>query len=152
MSENTKVWEALSTPPKAALKEIKGGRMKGMTDINPTWRMLAMTKQFGICGIGWKYEITNMRERACKDELMCFVEVNLYVKVNGEWSDAIPGTGGSSLAKNERNGLYVTDEGYKMALTDALSVAMKAIGVASDIYMTFEASKYIKWSENQGDS
>ena len=54
--------------------------------------------------------------------------------MDGEWSDAIPGTGGSSLVAMERSGAYVSDEAYKMALTDALSVAMKSLGVAADVY------------------
>ena len=41
----------------------------------------------------------------------------------------------------ESKGAYVSDECYKMALTDALSVAMKALGVAADVY--FEAGKDI---------
>ena len=61
--------------------------------------------------------------------------------MNGEWSDAIQGTGGSSEVSMESKGAYVSDECYKMALTDALSVAMKALGVAADVY--FEAGKDI---------
>ena len=35
------------------------------------------------------------------------------------------------------------DEGYKMAITDALGTAMKVIGVAADIYRgNFDGSKY----------
>ena len=41
----------------------------------------------------------------------------------------------------ESKGAYVSDECYKMALTDALSVAMKALGVAADVY--FEKGKYL---------
>ena len=30
-----------------------------MTDINPVWRMKTLTEQYGPCGIGWYYEITD---------------------------------------------------------------------------------------------
>ena len=53
----------------------------------------------------------------------------------------LQGTGGSSEVSMESKGAYVSDECYKMALTDALSVAMKALGVAADVY--FEAGKDI---------
>ena len=57
MSETKTAWEILARPPKSALKQIKGGRLSGMTDINPQWRYKAMTDVFGQCGNGWKYEI-----------------------------------------------------------------------------------------------
>jgi len=41
----------------------------------------------------------------------------------------------------ERNGIYVSDEAEKMAYTDAISVASKMIGLASDVYMGY-GSKY----------
>ena len=56
--ENLELYNALRTPPKEALKEIKAGRMKGKTDINPMWRIKVLTERFGPCGIGWKYKIT----------------------------------------------------------------------------------------------
>ena len=40
-------------------------------------------------------------------EKIAIVDIDLYVKVNGEWSEAIEGTGGSSFIANERNGLYL---------------------------------------------
>ena len=43
MSENLATWEALCRPPESALKKIGGGRLKGMTDINPQWRLQMMT-------------------------------------------------------------------------------------------------------------
>ena len=37
----------------------------------------------------------------------------------------------------------MSDECYKMALTDAISVAAKALGVAADVYYKNDRSKYI---------
>ena len=34
----------------------------------------------------------------------------------------------------EKSGMYTSDECYKMALTDAMSVACKALGVAADVF------------------
>ena len=53
------------------------------------------------------------------------------------------GTGGSKFSTMESRGQYVSDEAEKMAMTDALSVAMKAIGVAGDIYLGYSDSKYV---------
>ena len=46
-----------ANPPQDALKPITAGRLKGKSDINPQWRIQALTEQYGICGVGWAYEI-----------------------------------------------------------------------------------------------
>lgn len=140
---NLKLYDAVRSVPENAKKQITGGRLSGMTDINPMWRIKTLTEQFGICGIGWKYVITDKRlEKGANDEIAAFVDVDLYIKVDGEWSDPIPGTGGSTFVAKERNGMYTSDECFKMALTDALSVACKALGFAADVYFEKDRTKY----------
>lgn len=142
--ENLEIYNAARTVPKEAQKPIGGGRLKGMTDINPMWRIKLLTELFGVCGFGWKYEIVNkwVETAMAKDEITANIEINLYIKVDGEWSAPIPAVGGSMLVASERNGLYVNDECYKMALTDAISVACKALGVGADIYWQKDNTKY----------
>ena len=141
---NLDIYEKLRAVPNEAKKPISGGRLKGMTDINPMWRIKSLTEQFGPCGIGWYYEIKDRWLETCmaKDEITANVNINLYVKVDGEWSKPIPGIGGSMLVASERNGLYVNDECYKMALTDALSVACKSLGMGADVYWQSDNTKY----------
>lgn len=140
---NLKLYDAVRSVPENAKKRITGGRLSGMTDINPMWRIKTLTEQFGICGIGWKYVITDKRlEQGANGEIAAFVDVDLYIKVDGEWSDPIPGTGGSAFVAKERNGMYTSDECFKMALTDALSVACKALGFAADVYFEKDRTKY----------
>ena len=146
---NLSIYNKVRSVPQTALKTIGAGRLKGMSDVNPVWRILAMTDTFGVCGIGWKYEITKQWTETFGNEVKGFCNINLYVKVDGEWSDAIPGTGGSSFVTMERNGAYVSDEVYKMALTDALSVAMKSLGVAADIYFAKGADLGTKYAINE---
>ena len=141
---NLDIYNAVREVPKEAQKAIGGGRLKGMTDINPMWRIKKLTEVFGVCGFGWKYEIVNkwVETSMAKDEITANVEINLYIKMNDEWSEPIPAVGGSMLVANERNGLYVNDECYKMALTDAISVACKSIGMGADIYWQKDNTKY----------
>jgi hypothetical protein len=47
----------------------------------------------------------------------------------------------------EKSGLYTSDEAYKMALTDAISVSCKALGIAADIYWSKDNTKYTKTEE-----
>lgn len=142
--ENLDLYNKIRVVPKDAQKTINGGRLNGKTDINPMWRLKMLTEQFGICGFGWKYVITSQWiEKGANNEISAFVNIDLFVKMNGEWSDAIVGTGGSSFVANEKNGLYTSDECYKMALTDAISVACKALGMGADVYWSADNTKYI---------
>lgn len=133
--DNMTIYNQGRVVPPEAQKTIGAGRLKGMTDINPLWRLAKLTELFGPCGIGWKYIITR-REMVsgANNEISCFVDVDLYYRWEDAWSEAVPGTGGSSYVASERNGLYTSDECYKMALTDALSVACKALGIGADVY------------------
>lgn len=140
MEKNLEVYKKYSNPPSWAKKEIIGGRIKGMTDINPQWRIECLTEQFGMIGIGWYYITTRKWiEEGGKSEKSAFVDIDLFVKVDGEWSKPIQGTGGSSFIAQEKNGAYTSDECFKMATTDALSVACKMLGIGSAIY---SGSKY----------
>ena len=137
--DNLDLFNKLKVVPQEAIKPIQSGRLKGKSDINPMWRIRTMTEHFGVCGVGWKYVITKQWTETYGTETKAYCNIDLFVKIDGQWSDAIQGTGGSSEVTMERNGSYVSDECYKMALTDALSVAMKALGVGADIY--FEKGK-----------
>lgn len=140
---NLDIYNALAIVPPEAKREIQAGRLRGKTDINPMWRIKALTEQFGPCGIGWRYDITRQwTEDGANGEIAAFCNINLYVKNGAEWSEAIPGTGGSALIAKEKSGLYTSDECYKMALTDALSVACKALGVAASVYWDKDPTKY----------
>ena len=142
---NLTLWEKVRQVPETAKREIQAGRLKGKTDINPMWRIKLLTEIYGPCGIGWRYEIVNKWiEQGGNGEIAAFVDINLYTKDGDSWSHAIPGTGGSMLVANERNGLYTNDECYKMALTDAISVACKALGVGADVYWDKDSTKYDK--------
>lgn len=148
---NLELYDKFRKVPETAKKNISGGRLKGMTDINPMWRIKTLTEEFGICGFGWYYEITDkwIETSMAKDEITANVKINLYVKRDNEWSKPIVGIGGSMLVANERNGLYVNDECYKMALTDAISVACKSLGIGADVYWNKDNTKYNDGKKDQ---
>lgn len=170
MAENTnlKFWEQLRTPPNdpTVLKKITGGRLSGKTDINPQWRLEKMTEVFGPVGVGWTYRIVRTwteqgrlgpgipaQEIPAEHEVVACAEIALkyrYKPTTGQgdahgmcWSEEIPGIGGHQLVVRESTGFHTNDECYKMAVTDALSVAMKQLGMAADVYRgLFNDSKY----------
>lgn len=139
---NLELYEKIRQVPKEAQKTIGAGRLKGMTDINPMWRIKVLTEQFGFCGIGWYYECTKQWIEEVGEERVACVNINLYIKVGDEWSKPIFGTGGSKLSTMESKGVYVSDECYKMATTDAISVACKSLGMGADVYWGADRTKY----------
>lgn len=149
--DNLYIYEACRTVPNEAIKPITAGRLKGKSDVNPMWRIKKLTEQFGPCGIGWKYVIKEKRlESSPNGEIAAFLDIDLFYKYDGQWSEAVPGTGGSSFVANERNGVYTSDECFKMALTDAISVACKALGIAADVYWNDDKTKYSGTNGNSG--
>ena len=142
--EKMDLWNAVRFVPSTNLKPIMAGRLKGKSDVNPVWRCQVLTENFGPCGFGWKFTVDRKwTEPGASGEIMAFADVSLYIKDGDTWSDAIPGTGGAVLVAKESSGMHNNDEGFKMAVTDALSTAMKVLGVAAEVYLgNWDGSKY----------
>ena len=147
--DNLEIYNRLRQVPQNAQKPIQAGRLKGMTDISPMWRIKALTEQFGPCGIGWRIEVVDKRIIDGSDgQKVAIVDALLYIKTDGEWSAPIPGTGGAMLVSNEKNGPYTSDEALKMAYTDAISVCCKMLGVGADVYWQSDRDKYTSQTQN----
>jgi len=140
--DNLSIYNRVRMVPEEAKKEISGGRLAGMTDINPMWRIKKLTEEFGPCGEGWKTADVSYEAIPADGLMVVKCTLNLYVKNDQKWSEPIFGVGGSMLIAKEKNGRYVDDEAYKKAYTDAISVACKALGFGADIYWDKDTSKY----------
>jgi len=138
------IWDKLARPDPKYLKTIGAGRLRGKSDINPQWRYMAMTEQFGPCGVGWKFTIDKLwTEKGDGAEVFAFALVSVYIKTGPDWSEPIPGVGGHKLVESEAKGPHNNDECFKMAVTDALSTALKMLGVAAEIYLgNWDGAKY----------
>lgn len=140
---NLELWQKFGETPNEAKKEIAAGRLKGFTDINPMWRLKMLTEHFGICGVGWKTQtVKKWLELGANGTVAAFVDIMLYININGEWSSGIEGNGGSMFISQERNGLYTSDEAFKMAETDAIGSACKKLGMSADVYFAKDRTKY----------
>ena len=137
------VYDRLAVVPEDARKPIEFGALKGKSDINPQYRIEAMTKEFGLCGIGWKFEILKTEIINCPDgQVMVFMTIAAQVKDGDEWSAPAVGYGGDFIIKLEKGQLKPNDEAYKMAETDALGNALKYFGVAASVYRGMHDSKH----------
>jgi len=146
-------WDMMKDVPEIYLKKIQAGRLKGKSDISPQWRIMKMTEVFGPVGIGWNYRIVEKWTESHGDEVSAHVIIELVYMHEGKLSLPVQGIGGSMILAKEKNGPYHSDEAFKMATTDALSVAMKQIGVAANIYLgKMDGSKYSKPEENMNKS
>lgn len=139
---NLDLYERYAQPPQNALKSFSNGKFSG-TDINPMWRIKALTEAFGPCGVGWYTEIVHQwREDTPDGAATVYCHIRLYIKVDGEWSKPITGIGGNTLTRVTRNGSSTTDEAYKMAYTDAMGIACKALGIGANIWWQDARTKY----------
>ena len=151
MSNNMRIYERYAQPPASALKPFSNGKFSG-TDINPMWRIAALTEAFGPCGIGWYTEIVRMwREDTQDGAATVYCHMHLYIKEDGEWSKPITGVGGNTLTRMTRSGSSTTDEAYKMAYTDAMGIACKALGIGANIWWNEARTKYTA-NDNQSEA
>jgi len=133
--------EEVRTPPDSCLDEISGGRMAGMTNIKPQWRIDTMNKLFGLYGTGWYYEEIASGEQKIGDVILIFVQIALYYKTeSGEWSKPIISKAIAPLVSQESKGLYIDEECWKKAATDALGKAMSFLGIGATVYLGKNAS------------
>lgn len=144
--ENLELWNKYKEVPKNAVKPFDNGKFKG-TDINTMWRLKCLTEEFGMCGFGWYFTIKDKwTEKTDTGDVFVFVEIELFVKRDNEWSKGISGTGGNKLVRLTKSGdLSTSDEAYKMAVTDAIGVACRNLGIGADIYWANDKTKYTEF-------
>ena len=144
-SDNLHIYKQVRSVPEDAQKPFESSWGKKLTEINGMWRIQKLTELFGPCGEGWFTEVTRQeRVDFPNGEVCVFTDINLYLKdtKTGRWSKPIRGTGGNRLVLKNADGLFIDDEAYKKAYTDALGIACKALGFGADIYWGRNDSKY----------
>lgn len=146
---NLYLWERYQECPPEAKKTIRGGKLNGMTDISPIWRYKALTEAFGVAGDGWGIDDTQFTVLdGAKGEKVVMCTLTLWHESNGR-KNRVPGQGGAMLINTEKGELRTNDEAYKMAYTDAVSVACKQLGFAANVYWQGGAdSKYARQTDD----
>ena len=124
---NMRVYSAVRAVPQSAVKPIKGGSYgaAGLSDINPQWRIERMTELFGPVGTGWTWEPVEVTER--EGVLYGHVVVRYYDK-DGKESKPIHGYGGTRFGGRDDSDIY------KSTMTDAVSNALRYLGVGADVW------------------
>lgn len=141
---NTRIWDALSTTdPRHTKPFTRAGGFKG-TAVKPIWLTKRLTEQFGPAGHGWGMEQPAFQTVNTGEEILVFCTVAFWY-LDGGQRGTVYGVGGDKVLSKNRHGSFTNDEAFKSAYTDALSNAMKQIGVAADIHMgMFDDNKYMQ--------
>lgn len=146
------IYEKYRKVPAEALKPFDNGNFKG-TDINSMWRIKCLTEQFGVVGHGWTTKVlrTWTETDANTKEVLAFAEIEMKVKIDGEWGEPFTATGGNKLSTYVKSKDYfkTSDEAFKMAITDAFGVACKYLGIGADVYWANDKSKYTESQEEK---
>jgi hypothetical protein len=146
MSENTKLWDILGRTDPAHTKAFtRGGGFKG-TAIKPMWSYRRMTEEFGPCGEGWGVGEPSFQVVPGSDgEVLVYCTASVwYAATTGVERRTVYGVGGDKVVNKFSSGLKSDDEAFKKAFTDAVTNALKLIGVGADVHMgLFDDNKYV---------
>lgn len=143
--DNLEIYEQVRACPDEALRPIQAGKLKGKSDINPMWRIKKLTEMFGPCGEGWQTTDEQFwTTPGAGGEVIAWCSIKLWWKNknNAEWSEPVFGIGGAMMVDTQKGNLVTNDDAFKMAYTDAISVACKALGFAADVYWQQDRTKY----------
>ena len=145
MSENTKVWDILGRTDPAHVKSFKRAGGFSGTAIKPMWSYKRMTEEFGPVGYGWGVGEPNFQVvPGPEGEMLVYCTASVWYKHGDEPSRTIYGVGGDKVVGKNKYGLSSDDEAFKKAFTDAVTNALKLIGVGADVHMgMFDDNKYV---------
>jgi hypothetical protein len=145
VSENTKIWDMLGRTDPAHTKSFKRAGGFSGTAIKPMWAYKRMTEEFGPVGYCWGVgEPSFQVVPGPEGEVLVYCTAAVWFKHGDEHSQTIYGVGGDKVVGKNKYGLSSDDEAFKKAFTDAITNALKLIGVGADVHMgLFDDNKYV---------
>ncbi|WP_104662815.1 hypothetical protein [Ensifer adhaerens] len=147
MTEKTALWDKLGkTDPKHTKDFTRGGGFRG-TAIKPMFSYRRMTEEFGPCGQGWGIGEPSFQVVIAGEETLVYCTVSIWYEKREQ---TVFGVGGDKVAGKNKYGVQTDDEAFKKAFTDAVTNALKLIGVGADVHMgMFDDSKYVNTLKNE---
>jgi len=161
MSENMRIWEAVSKTDPKHTKKVTFGRT--FTSIDAHWQIHQATNQFGPVGEGWGYSVAHSVITLTPEMILAVADVTVW------WLDRagagtlgvqhsygpIRGTcemyGPKTSQGKPIPGLFVTDEDApKKAMTDALTKGLSHLGFSADVFLRlFDDNRYVQKMEKE---
>lgn len=147
MTDKTALWDKLGkTDPKHTKDFTRGGGFRG-TAIKPMFSYRRMTEEFGPCGQGWGIGEPSFQVVIAGEETLVYCTVSIWYEKREQ---TVFGVGGDKVAGKNKYGVQTDDEAFKKAFTDAVTNALKLIGVGADVHMgMFDDSKYVNTLKNE---
>lgn len=146
MSNKTDLWDRLGKTDPSHTKQFKRSGGFSGTAIKPMWSYRRMTEEFGPCGEGWGINEPSFQVVSGPEgEVLVYCTVSVWYTYDpGERQRTVFGVGGDKVVGKNKYGLSSDDEAFKKAFTDAITNALKLIGVGADVHMgMFDDSKYV---------
>lgn len=141
----TDIWDRLGKTDPSHTKEFKRSGGFSGTAIKPMWAYRRMTEEFGPCGIGWGIGKPEFDIQDCGEVRLVYCTASVwYWQANAPEKAEVFGVGGDTVQGKNKYGATYDDEAFKKAYTDAITNALKMIGVGADVHMgMFDDSKYV---------
>lgn len=138
---NMHLWDIVSRVPPEHLKSFqRAGGFSG-TAIKPMWSIRTMTEQFGVCGQSWGIDEPKFTVHPVGNEILVYCTVSVWIEKR---EHKVFGVGGDKVFAVFKSGTRSDDEAFKKAYTDAITNALKLLGVGADIHMgLWDGNKYI---------
>jgi hypothetical protein len=162
VTANTALWDKLGRTDPAHTKTFKRAGGFSGTAIKPMWSYRRMTEEFGPCGEGWGINEPSFQVvPGSNNEVLVYCTVSVWFsreeKGDGDkpyrrMAQNVYGVGGDKIVTYiKANDQYKRperwendDEAFKKAYTDAVTNALKMIGVGADVHMgMFDDNKYV---------
>ena len=151
---NLRHWsELLATDPRQTKPFTRAGGFKG-TAIDTTWRIMRLTEHFGPCGTGWGMDEPRFHTMDSGDETLVYCTLRCWYKDTPEAEPSyIWGVGGDKVASRRTGSIFVDDEAFKKAFTDAIMNAFVKVGLSADIWLGLHSdSKYLVAARERFDN
>jgi hypothetical protein len=145
-TDNRRHWDKFfKTNPEFTKPFQRKGGFKG-TAIAALYSVQRMTEHFGPVGLGWGITAPKYTTVTAGLEMLVYCEVGVWYRDgDGQRSEVFPGIGGDYIVSDGQKGPKTDDEAFKKAFTDALTNALKLLGMSGDVYMgLFDDNKYVQ--------
>lgn len=145
---NLDFWNKVSKTNSANVKDS----MQGLSSIDSYAMFKAATEAFGMCGIGWGYEILQedfhvggpviKQDKNLGNEIDHILKIRFWYK-SGDQIGELFHYGITRYVYGSKCGLITDEEAPKKSLTDAIKKCLSMLGFSADVYMgKFEDANY----------
>ena len=138
MSNNMKLWDAVSTSNPQYLKQVSFGS-RSFTAIDPQYQIMMATEAFGPVGEGWGWDATHDIIHLTNGDIAMISYVTVW---HGDRSNEYGPFPGSRKIFDAEKGRFA-DDAPKMSVTDGLTKCLSHLGFNADVFLgKMDGNKY----------